>query len=323
MRHLPRLHALAPILGLAALIAVGLGPIAAAEAGTCGGGVPCRCGDTVLGTAVLAGDLGVCQGIGLKVKSAAVLDCNGHTITGSNLSGATYGILVDQAVGAEVRNCRVTLFRRGLRLDGGHDNLITANEIFANRYGIELAGASLANVIAANSIHDNRDEGVHVGAGAHDNEIRDNVLARNKREAIYVLLSHGVRVTGNTIANTDRTGIFVKHSHNAYVADNMVGTRIQVRGDGVGNVFENNHLRGNGYLFEAFEEPASVWSYPHDNTVLGGIVENTTACLRFYGAHDNTVEGLWLDRKCAPPTQEPLGGQAATGNVIHTLVLPY
>jgi parallel beta-helix repeat protein len=301
----------------------GLGWVSAATAADCGGTVRCRCGDTVSRGTTLSADLGVCGGIGLKVRSGVVLDCAGHTITGNNLSGAKYGVLLDKATGAEVRNCGITGFRRAVRVYGGRDNRILDNEAFGNRYGIELANATVDNLVAGNFVHDNRDEGIHVGAGSHDNEIRENTLTKNKREAIYLLRSNGCQVVMNTISRTDNAGIFLKHSSNTYVADNsVVNGRVHLRGDSVANVFENNHLRGNGYFFEGFEEPAGVWTFPHDNRVIGGIVENTSStCLRFAGAYNNRIDGLYVDDECQV-TMWAVGGQEPTGNVINTLPLP-
>jgi parallel beta-helix repeat protein len=308
------------LLGIAMVVTL-LAFASPAAAKTCGGWVPCVCGDTVTGSATLTANLGICPGIGLTVKSGVLLDCAGHTITGSDLAGATYGILV-KAIGATVKNCRVTKFRRAIRLYGGRSNQITDNETFANRYGIDVAGASQANTIARNNVHDNRDEGIHVGSGGHDNMIRNNTFKKNKNEAIYILRSDRCDVIDNTISAGDKAGVFVKHSREAYVAGNWIYGRVHVRGASSDNVFDNNHLRGNGYFFEAFEEPVGVWGYPHDNTVTGGLVENTHTCLRFAGAYDNTVKQLQLEQICDPPAMWPLGGQEPTGNEIDVIIVP-
>ena len=84
--------------------------------------------------------------------------------------------------------------------------------------------------------------------------------------------------------------------------------------------FVDNSLRGNGYFFEAYRDNSGVWTYPHANTVTGGSVENTKTCLRFGGAYDNRVDQLRLDDECQV-TMWSLGGQAPTGNAIHTLPL--
>jgi parallel beta-helix repeat protein len=306
---------------LAAGVLAALASVSPAIAAGCGGQIPCQCGDTVQSSTTLAADLGVCAGVGLRVVSGVALDCDNHTITGND-SGATYGVLIDTAVGAEVKNCRVTGFHRGIRVDGGQGNRVTTNEAFENdNYGIELAGGSLGSVVSGNLVYRNRDEGIHVGEGAHNTVVRENIATKNKNENIYVLGSNGCQVIMNTVSQTESAGIFIKHSRSAYVAQNtVINGPIHVRGNSVGNRFEANNLRGNGYFFEAFEEPPGTWTYPHQNAVIGGMVENTTTCLRFAGAFHNTVNELKLDNECEV-TMWPLGGRDAI-NQINTLPLP-
>jgi parallel beta-helix repeat protein len=293
-----------------------------AEAAACGGAIACKCGDTVTTNTTLTKDIGICPGIGLRVRSGVVLDCAGHAITGNNTSAAKYGVFIENQTNAEVRSCRVSAFRRGIRVYGGSGNRVTSNESWANTYGVELAGGTKATQVVGNNVHDNRDEGIHVGAGANDTVVRNNTVTKSKNENIYVLSSDRVQVVGNTSTGTQRPAIFVKHSHGSYVADNTcVNGPIHVRGDSVDNTFSNNSLRGNGYFFEAYQEATGVWTFPHDNTVLGGKVENTTTCLRFAGAYDNTVQDLMLDNECQV-TMWSLGGHEASGNVIHTIPLP-
>ena len=304
------------------LATAGLGASSAAAAANCGGVVPCHCGDTVVRATTLSADLGVCTGLGLRVKSGVVLDCAGHTLTGNTLSTAKYGVLVDKATNAVVKNCRVTGFRKGIRVYGGLGNQVTGNESFANHdYGIELAGGTLNASVSLNNVHDNRDEGIHVGAGANNSNISQNTVTNSKNENIYVLSSTGCQVVMNTVSKTDNAGIFLKHSHQTYVADNtVVNGPIHVRGDSTNNSFQDNSLRGNGYFFEAYQDSTGAWTFPHDNSVVGGKVENTKTCLRFGGAYDNTVDQLQLDNECQV-TMWAEGGQAPTGNVIHTLPL--
>src|SRR5262245_6308162 len=311
------------MLRLATWLAVGLGPVGIAAAGACGGAIPCRCGDTVTVSTTLSADIGVCAGTGLTLVGPVVLDCANHAITGSGLSPARYGVLVDGVAGATVRNCRITGFRKGIRLDGGSGNTVIHNETFTNHdYGIEMAGGSARNRIVKNTVYNNRDEGIHIGAGAHNNKLKKNIVTRNKHENIYVLDSDGTRILLNTVTTNDSTAILLKHSRDSRVVGNTVlYGAVYVRGESVGNTFADNGLRGNGYFFEAYQEPTGEWTFPHDNAVVGGKVENTKTCLRFGGAYDNVVDELALDDECQI-TMWPLGGQAASGNVINTLPLP-
>jgi parallel beta-helix repeat protein len=291
-----------------------------ASGAKCGGPVPCSCGDTVQQSTTLTADLGVCPGVGLNVASGVVLDCAGHTITGSDQQGAWYGIFLDDVSNAEVKNCRVTKFRRGLRISGGQANKLTNNESFANRYGIDLAGATANNLIQGNSIHENRDEGIHIGTGANQNALLGNTFRKNKRENIYLLHADGNTIVGNTSTEANNTAIFIKHSSYNFVADNITATTpIQLRGDSIGNLLSNNHLTGNGYFFEGYEDPPGVWTYPHDNQVTGGAVDTAYACLRFSGAYNNRVDQLQISNCGVPVFFESLGGQDPTGNIINTI----
>ena len=67
-------------------------------------------------------------------------------------------------------------------------------------------------------------------------------------------------------------------------------TAVQLRGDSKRNVFESNYLKGNGYLFEAYEEPEG-WTFPSENEMHDDCIRKTDFCYRFFGAFDNTSTG--------------------------------
>jgi parallel beta-helix repeat protein len=293
------------------------------DAAVCGGNVPCACGDTVSRVTTLDRDLGVCTGIGLRVLSGVVLDCAGHTLTGSDRPGAWYGIHLDRANGAEVRNCRVTKFRRGIRLRAGSANAIVGNELFGNRYGVDVAGASRQNLLSGNWVHDNRDEGIHDGTGSDGNQIADNEISYSKRENLYLLSSDGNLITGNVLHHSGSAALYLKHGGANQVAGNEVRDRpIMVRGDAVANTFETNELKGDGYIFEAYQDAAGVWTHPHSNQIHGGRVRKTDWCFRFLGAYDNHATNVVSDGRCTPMVNEARGGVEATGNTVEVIPRP-
>ncbi len=325
-----------------------LGWTVVAVADDCGTGIAtCKCGDVVVTSTVLTADVGPCTGTALEVKSAVVLDCAFRAVTGTGKdTPAWYGIHVD-ASGAEIKNCRVTGFKRGIRIAGGKGNRIVNNESYSNwTYAIEIAGGSTDNLIQGNQVGKPNaakvtrpDEGIHNGSNSHRTQIRDNVVIDSRAEGIYILKSNGVQITGNAVSEIESAGIFVKHSHGAYVAGNTVTNgSITVRGDSSGNVFENNTIAsGRGYLFEAFQDKdddpsPGYWTFPRRNTVIGGkvvtpiVLPNTNPpilpCLRFEGSYKNSINQLALDPTCTPPSQTPDGGQESVGNVITTIPLP-
>jgi len=307
---------------VAVWVATMLASASPSSAKVCGGGVPCECGDSVQGVAELQADIGVCtENPGLSVASGAVLDCAGHTITGSDLPGAWYGISLDTVTGAQVRNCRVTAFRRGLRIYGGGGHVLIGNESVDNKYGIELAGQTAGNWIEGNIIRDNRDEGIHVGTGAIDNVILGNEIVGNKLENVYLLEAQGTQVVGNLIRDGRSAGIFVKHSRNSYIADNIVrDTGIRLRGDSWGNVLQDNDLRSDGYLFEADQDELG-WTFPHDNQVSGGAVLLAPVCVDLRGAFDNRFQDVGIE-DCTPLVEVEMGGTVPHGNVVELDVAP-
>jgi parallel beta-helix repeat protein len=291
-------------------------------AANCGGAVPCQCGDTVRGTAVLSNDLGICPGTGLRLVSGSKLDCAGYTITGSNLSNAKYGLLLDKATGAEAKNCRLTGFRRNIRIVGGSVNTIQNNEVFEGKYGIDLASATKGNLISGNTIRNNRDEGIHVGTGADNNTISDNTFIKNKAEHVYLLSVTGCMVTNNTMSKSGKAAVFVKHSDNNTIANNTIKNGpIHIRGDSSENVMQSNQLKGYGYIFEAYEETTG-WTYPHHNQVIGGSIQKADVCFRFVGSYDNQIDQVQVSLCTIPVILSPLGGQESTGNVINFIPAP-
>jgi parallel beta-helix repeat protein len=246
------------------------------------------------------------------MTSGAVLDCAGHTITGSVVNGWD-GIELDGVVGAQVRDCRITTFRQGLLVRGGGGHWLVGNEISkTNNYGIDLAKATTGNRIERNTIRDSGDEGIHVGTGANDNTIVGNHFVNSKKENVYLLAAHGTRVIGNVVVHTrnDGAGIFIKHSTNTYVADNIVfDNPIQVRGGSQDNVFEDNALRGfgSGYVFEAYVENGAV-TYPQHNHVTEGTVFNAERCVHLKGAYHTLVNGVTAGNcELAAVTDDPAG----------------
>lgn len=320
------------------------GPAAAAD---CGDGVgPCKCGDTVVANTTLTADIGGCPKAGLIIASPSVtLDCAGRTLTGvlnGTKDNGEVGIHLDPGNNVEVRNCRVTGFRQGIRIGSGQGNRILGNVVFGNRkYGIEIAGASTHNVIGGNQVGmpsgsgvRKAEEGIHNGSGSHDTLIQNNTVIDSKDENIYVLNSNGVQVLGNTVTESDNAAIFLKNANGALVADNTVtGNSITIRGDSSGNAFSNNTIsKGKGYLFEAHQDETGdpspgYWRYPRRNTIAGGRVERPVTlpntdppikpCLRFEGSYKNRVDGLLLDTACTTPSQTADGGQESIGNVLN------
>ena len=158
--------------------------VARASAKDCGGAVECECGDRVTASTTLGGDLNNCPARGLELRSG-VLDCAGHQIAGPGDRLVAEGIALVSAVGAQVLNCDVRNFGIGVYIDGGSDNVISHNNIFSNQIGVRIGDGAVRNWLLSNKVHDNRDEGVHIGGTTSDNLVQSNETLANRRENLY------------------------------------------------------------------------------------------------------------------------------------------
>ncbi|MDG2304849.1 MAG: right-handed parallel beta-helix repeat-containing protein [Candidatus Binatia bacterium] len=298
--------------------------VASADAKNCGGDVACECGDTLRGVAVLTGDLRSCADDGLRLKNDALLDCAGHELSGSR-NGE--GVLLDGAVGATVLNCRIAGFKTGVRIRGGRDNLVSGNEITGNRrYGVELAKATTGNQLQSNRIVGSGDEGVHIGSNAHGTVVVGNEIEDSKRENLYVLSADGGVFTANFLSGSGDAAIYVKHSSgNVFAANEVRGHIVHVRGHSIANRFEDTHMQGGRFVFEAYKDkhPAGVkgWTRPADNEVVGGAVLDTKTCFQFKGASDNQASGV-AENGCRAKKQSKKGGQKAKRNAVSLVESP-
>jgi len=277
------------------------------------------CGATIQTAVTLTSDLSGCTGNGLRVRTGGSLDCNGHAITGT---GTAYGVLVDTATGAQVLNCRISQFSRGIRIAAGASNTASGNELFDNNnYGLELAGATTGNQIESNLVHDNHDEGIHVGTGASNNVIADNQILRSAVENLYLLSSSGNTVERNTIAGSQSAAMYIKHTTSSTFTDNLVSDGpVLVRGSSSGNLFTGNQLTqpGYGFRFKAYNDTVLGWTFPHDNTVVGGSIPNARVCFSFAGAYDNQATQITAGR-CTAATRTTLGRQKSTNDVVELI----
>jgi parallel beta-helix repeat protein len=301
---------------LVALLA--LAPLGAADRGR-----PPACGDAIAAHLRLTADIGPCSDVGLALTSGAVLDCAGHAIVGTGGSGT--GVRIDGARGVSVRGCRISGFRSGVRIRGGGGHHVSGGEFAGNTYGIETAGATDAgtttdNVIADNVVRDSRMDGIHLGAGTWRTTIEGNHVSGSGQENVYLLYGEECVVRDNLIEGGGAAGIYLKHGRRNLITDNTVRDRpVLVRGAATENVFATNHLERAAFVFQAYEDTG--WAgFPARNTVAGGWVFDTAACVRFGGAEDNVVSDV-LFARCVPVEASARAGRDATKNLLRAVAV--
>src|SRR5262249_15789762 len=216
-----------------------------------------------------------------------------------------YGVFLDGKPGAEVTGatvtaCRVSGFKRGIRLRSASDNTIAENVSTTNGdfqshegYGIDLASSSRNNVLHGNTVQGNADEGIEIGRGSHRNRLTENVVTDNYRESLYLLVADGGVFLRNTLGGTGANSIYVKDSSANYFEGNtFVEKTARIIGDSHDNRFVGNTFNGAGLHIQAYKE--APLRRPARNSVTGGVIKGATDCLRFTSTSENVVTATVL-----------------------------
>jgi len=292
--------------------------VGGASAKTCGDGVACECGDVLVGTATLSANLASCR-VGIEVRSG-VLDCAGHSITGPGSRSSVDGIWVRNATAAEVRNCRINDFRRGIYIGGGSANRLHWNVVRASKVGIQLGGGTSESRVELNDVGDSDEDGIHLGAGTWGNRVGHNHVRASGAESLFLIESHDNVIEENVLEQSREVAILLRNAvDNRFYRNTVVDRPVLVRGDSHGNRFEENEVQAGGFTFQAFKD--NGWGYPHGNVVVGGLVNKGSTCFRFTGAYDNTVEGVSVDR-CRVVQEKEEGGLVPCGNIVDVIADP-
>jgi hypothetical protein len=222
-----------------------------AQAITCGPGMThttCQCGDTVTANYYMTANLSCPTGHGLKVASNVLLNGGFYTISGSGTGLTdTYGIYLDGASQAKVKNVTVTGFERGVRIKGGTLNFIRNVTAYNNGnmsthamggYGVDLADATTANYFLTMNIYGNADEGIHFGSNANYNRMDASTVCGNYLESLYLVSAHYNSFHDSTFGGDcnsytgGNTGVYVKDSDGTYIGHSVfAGNSVHLTGD--------------------------------------------------------------------------------------------
>ena len=218
----------------------------------------------------------------------SVLNCNGHSITGSSASSST-GILLNSVSGVTVKNCQVSNFGKGVWLKHADSNQVSDNTISANWRGLELE-YSHQNTVRDNSINLN-DLGAYVDGSDH-NVFSNNMHISNEGSGLKLDDSDYNTVKESTFSN-NFAGLCVAYSDNNQVKDNQ--------------------MTGN-------ENTALSVDFSTGNTVTGNtITQNdwrgvSIGMCSGNSFGDNTVTGNDPDFICGSETNTDLGGNTCYDN---------
>jgi parallel beta-helix repeat protein len=177
-------------------------------------------------------------------RNNIVLDGAGHTLRGS---GSGNGIYLPGKMNVTIRNLQIKDFERGLRLSSfSNHNIISGNNVTANKLaGIWLGGSS-DNTISGNNVTNNGD-GIWLYSSSNNNSVCRNYIANND-VGIETYGSQKNSILDNAVTNNNGYGIEFDASSGNIVSGNNVrdnGVGIEP-GDSPGNTISGNNVTNNG-----------------------------------------------------------------------------
>ena len=273
------------------------------QAARCGGERPCACGDHVVEDYRLLADIGPCAKDGLRIEARVTLDGAGHAIRGPGATGVGLRVGVE-GNGSQVRDLSVSGFEHGVRLIGARGVRIEGVEAHGNGdpgervgYGIDLSAGASENVLERVRVHDNADEGIHVGSNATANRIVDSDVFGNGRENVYFLACRDNRLERSRVRskNTANASIYIKFATGTVLEGNEIdGGSVQIRGAARDTVLSNNTLRGASVILQAQNDRRFGSGSPSGTILRGGSITAPEACVRIDSASETRVEDVAL-----------------------------
>lgn len=243
-----------------------------------------------------------------------VLDCAGHTVVGPGRRAGLPGIWMVRRTGVTVKNCVLTDFNDGFRVQESNTNTFLNNSVSTVRQGFTLQNSD-NNTLTGNSVSDANDFfGISLGS-SHGNTLTSNTVLDSEHGFIFSNSDNNI-LTGNTALRNmfgvggrlGGVGFIISNSDNNVIANNVsnenltgftVGTDSTANdlsqnrasnNDNEGffvfeaydNIFTNNHASGNGYGFFIPRVPNNS-----GNSLIGNTVNNNTE----WGIFDDTIGG--------------------------------
>jgi len=246
------------------------------------------------------------EGCGVEIAASdVILDCNGNTLDGPG-SGA--GVSVNGYDRVTVKNCDITEFETGIRIQNSNNNEILDNNLHGNggfTSGIYLL-LSDSNLISGNEIWSNGDHGIHLDGSSH-NTIDDNNVS-DHTHGIFMnllcdspcILSNYNTITNNWIFENGYGISMYSSSHNTIdkneINDNDDKGIIMYRDMDQScdyNTITNNDILRNG----AVDTGIMNWYGDNNYIATNNISDNGGAGIRMGGTandnviHDNTITG--------------------------------
>jgi len=145
-------------------------------------------------------------------------DCNKHKIKG--FFGYNYGINLKNSQNITIRNCAITNFFEGIKIDNANNIYLFNNSISSNRdNGINLKNSQ--NITIRNCAITNFFEGIKID-NANNIYLFNNSISSNRDNGIYIKNSACLFVANNSVFSNKWHGVSLDNLSNSTIAGNFI-----------------------------------------------------------------------------------------------------
>ena len=261
---------------------------------TSNSGAVSSCPQTIIQDSTLSASITCGSGNGIVINADnVVLDCNQYVITGS---GTDAGIYVNGKNNVIIKNCNITNFYYGVRVEHSDDiEINSSNYIYNNDFYAIYQFNSTDTQVIGNTI-ENDNNGVY-SISSERTTIKDNTINLQKKfygiyafnspenfienntfwdnyHGIYLVNSSNTNVTNNNVSSSDVYSFFVhKGTSGSIFTNNTVQTAkeaIRIQNGSNSNQFVNNTISGHSvYGLDSTDSDSNSYT---DNSFLNNTI---------------------------------------------------
>ncbi|MCK4497381.1 MAG: right-handed parallel beta-helix repeat-containing protein, partial [Candidatus Aenigmarchaeota archaeon] len=248
------------------------------------------CGDNITEDTVLTQDLLNCSS-GLNIGADNImLDCNGHTVSGTLSGQQFHGIFAEGRDNITIKNCIISnyLNSSAIYLNQTHNSRLDNNTVLDSGSGIVLENSTNNNV-TNNRVNDTN-WAISLWQSSHLNRIINNTLACG---GVFLNSGDNNTLSNNTIHNNNGTGIYLEDCFDNIISNNTVYNNTD---EGIylkssdGNLIYNNYLNN---TFNAYDNGTNYWNTTYQNGT-GSVIDGAIGGNFFpdYTGWDNTGDRI-------------------------------
>ena|GEM_PF-2277229 len=225
------------------------------------------------------------------------LDCNGHSLAGSNAAGA-YGVYSNQ-INTTVKNCVISKFQHGVYFNGASNGMIknvTANSTQSPGFGVYLLTGADHNTISDSNLYSSISSALRLHFTNY-NAIANTTAASGSSYGMYIFGSGHTEITRSSASSGTGVGMLLWLSSEGTVANSRISGKesnfgaLALYSNANKNTIANNTISGKAGTYAITLKSAGS-NYVSGNQFINNTIANATT-LAYIGAGNSNNAFYW------------------------------